>query len=149
DSSSNPVSGIGVTFAVASGGGTLTTATTTTDGSGLASTTLTLGASVGTNTVTATSGTLSGSPLTFTATGAALAPGTPVSIWDNTAVPSTTSSDPSAIECGLKFRSDIAGYITGVRFYKSTGNTGTHIGNLWSSTGTKLATVTFAGETAS
>jgi Domain of unknown function (DUF4082) len=34
-------------------------------------------------------------------------------------------------------------------FYKATANTGTHVGNLWSSAGTKLATATFSGETAS
>jgi hypothetical protein len=36
-----------------------------------------------------------------------------------------------------------------VRFYKSSANTGTHIGNLWSSGGTLLATATFGAETAS
>ncbi len=45
--------------------------------------------------------------------------------------------------------SDVSGYITGIRFYKGPGNTGTHIGNLWTSTGTLLATVTFTDETAS
>jgi hypothetical protein len=49
----------------------------------------------------------------------------------------------------MKFRSDVAGYVTGVRFYKSAANTGTHVGNLWSSTGSLLASVTFSGETAS
>jgi hypothetical protein len=39
--------------------------------------------------------------------------------------------------------------ITGVRFYKSSANTGMHVGNLWSSTGTLLATATFSSETAS
>jgi len=39
--------------------------------------------------------------------------------------------------------------VTGIRFYKGTSNTGTHTGYLWSSTGTKLAEVTFAAETAS
>ena len=38
--------------------------------------------------------------------------------------------------------------MTGIRFYKGTGNVGTHIGNLWSSTGTQLATATFTGESA-
>jgi hypothetical protein len=55
----------------------------------------------------------------------------------------------SAGGAGGEFRSDVSGYITGVRFYKAAGNTGTHVGNLWSSTGTKLATATFTGETAS
>jgi hypothetical protein len=43
----------------------------------------------------------------------------------------------------------VAGYITGVRFYKGSGNTGTHVGYLWSSTGTLLASATFTSETAS
>jgi hypothetical protein len=55
----------------------------------------------------------------------------------------------SAVELGVKFRSDVAGTITGIRFYKAMANTGTHVANLWSSTGTLLATATFAGETAS
>ena len=33
----------------------------------------------------------------------------------------------------MKFRSDTDGYITGVRFYKGTQNTGTHVGHLWTS----------------
>ena len=37
----------------------------------------------------------------------------------------------------------------GIRFYKSAANTGTHVGNLWSSTGTLLASATFTNETAS
>jgi len=36
-----------------------------------------------------------------------------------------------------------------VRFYKGSSNTGTHVGNLWTSDGTNLASVTFTGETAS
>ena len=54
--------------------------------------------------------------------------------------------------CGgnrVRFQSDISGYITGIRFYKWSTNTGTHVGNLWTNTGTLLATVTFTGETAS
>src|SRR5262249_52184676 len=52
-------------------------------------------------------------------------------------------------ELGVKFRSDVSGYVTGIRFYKGLTNTGTHVGDLWSSTGTKLATATFTNETAS
>jgi hypothetical protein len=59
------------------------------------------------------------------------------------------STDGNALEVGVKFRSDTAGFISGIRFYKLGGNTGTHIGNLWSGTGTLLATATFSGETAS
>jgi hypothetical protein len=65
-------------------------------------------------------------------------------------VPGVADSGPdSAVELGVKFQSDVAGKIAGIRFYKATANTGTHVGNLWSSAGTKLATATFSGETAS
>ena len=57
--------------------------------------------------------------------------------------------DTLPVELGVKFVSEVPGFVSGVRFYKSAGNTGTHVGNLWSSTGTRLATVTFTGETAS
>ena len=40
------------------------------------------------------------------------------------------------------------GTVTAIRFYKGAGNGGTHTGSLWSSPGTRLATVTFTGETA-
>ncbi len=71
-------------------------------------------------------------------------------IWSATTVPGTLDDGPdSAVELGVKFRSDIAGSITGIRFYKATANTGTHLGNLWSSTGTLLASATFTGESAS
>jgi hypothetical protein len=74
----------------------------------------------------------------------------PCSTWSNSTVPGTPSaSDPGAVELGMKFRSDTAGFITGIRFYKGNSNTGTHIGNLWTSTGTRLATATFTNETAS
>ena len=48
----------------------------------------------------------------------------------------------------MKFQSDAAGYITGIRFYKTSGNTGAHTGNLWTTGGTNLATITFTGESA-
>jgi Domain of unknown function (DUF4082) len=49
----------------------------------------------------------------------------------------------------MKFRSDVAGNITGIRFCEASTNTGTHVGNLWSSSGALLTTVTFPNETAS
>jgi sulfur relay (sulfurtransferase) complex TusBCD TusD component (DsrE family) len=71
-------------------------------------------------------------------------------IWPATAVPGTVDGGPdSAVELGVKFRSDVAGNVTGIRFYKATANTGTHLGHLWSNTGTLLASATFAGESAS
>ena len=58
------------------------------------------------------------------------------------------AADTDAVELGVKFRAAQDGFITGIRFYKGTGNTGTHIGSLWTSTGTKLGSVTFTNETA-
>jgi len=55
-------------------------------------------------------------------------------------------NDTDAVELGTAFTPSVTGTITGVSFYKGAGNDGTHVGNLWSSTGTKLGTVTFAGE---
>jgi Domain of unknown function (DUF4082) len=49
---------------------------------------------------------------------------------------------------GVKFRADVAGSIAGVRFYKSSENTGSHIGALWNAGGSLLTSGTFTGETA-
>jgi hypothetical protein len=70
-------------------------------------------------------------------------------IWDDTATPIlVTENDSNAVELGMKFRSNEDGYITGIRFYKGPQNTGTHVGNLWSSNGQLLARATFTNETA-
>jgi hypothetical protein len=69
DINNNPVSGVSVTFAVASGGGSATGLGATTNASGIATVgSWTLGTTAGANTLTATSAGLAGSPLTFTAT---------------------------------------------------------------------------------
>jgi hypothetical protein len=49
----------------------------------------------------------------------------------------------------VKFRSDVAGSVSAIRFYKGSRNTGTHTGSLWTATGALLATGTFSGESAS
>ena len=74
----------------------------------------------------------------------------PTSIWSGSVTPGTlTDSDTSPVELGVKFRADTNGFITGIRFYKSTANTGTHLGRLWTASGTQLASATFTNETAS
>ena len=71
-------------------------------------------------------------------------------IFDPAAVPgAVTILDSSPVNLGVKFRAEIDGYVTGVRFYKGAQNQGTHVGSLWSSTGTLLASATFSNETAS
>ena len=75
-------------------------------------------------------------------------PGTlPTSIWTSAAVPATTSSnDTSAVELGLRFRSDVAGFVTAVRYYRGGGNSGNHVGRVWALDGTLLGTATFDAE---
>jgi hypothetical protein len=59
-----------------------------------------------------------------------------------------SASDPSAVNLGVKFTTDTDGSITGIRFYKGAGNTGTHVGSLWTASGTLLGQVTFTSESA-
>lgn len=59
------------------------------------------------------------------------------------------AGDASDVELGVKFTVAANATVTGVRFYKSLANTGTHTGSLWSPDGQRLAHVTFAGETES
>ncbi len=89
--------------------------------------------------------------VTWSFTTSAPAPGCPCSIWPPQAAPATAafSNDPNGVELGVKFRADRDGSVTGVRFYKGTGNTGTHVGRLWTSAGVPLGSVTFSGETPS
>jgi hypothetical protein len=73
----------------------------------------------------------------------------PCNIFQTPTNPPASVRDNQALEVGTKFRSSTNGYITGIRFYKATGDNGTHIGHLWSNTGTSLASITFSGESAS
>ncbi|HEY1343761.1 MAG TPA: DUF4082 domain-containing protein [Streptosporangiaceae bacterium] len=74
----------------------------------------------------------------------------PCSIWGTSTSPKTADSgDPASIEVGVKFKADTYGLVSGIRFYKASANTGTHIGNLWTSTGQLLASATFTGESGS
>jgi hypothetical protein len=74
----------------------------------------------------------------------------PCSIFPNSATPAKPDSgDGSAVNVGVKFATAVSGAVTGVRFYKSATNVGTHVGSLWTSTGQLLGSVTFSGETAS
>jgi hypothetical protein len=72
----------------------------------------------------------------------------PESIF-GTATP-TVLADPDTVkvELGVRFKAAVAGQVTGVRFYKSAANTGTHTGSLWTGS-TRTRTGTFTGETAS
>ncbi len=90
-------------------------------------------------------------PITWSFTTAASTSGCPCAIWPSTATPAVAMDpDTGAVELGVKFRASQNGFVTGIRFYKGTGNTGTHVGTLWNASGTQqFASVTFAGESAS
>ena len=57
-------------------------------------------------------------------------------------LPASEGADESdAIELGMAFTPTVDGLVSGVRFFKDYRNTGTHIGTLWTSTGSSLGTV--------
>ncbi len=78
---------------------------------------------------------------------------TPCTLFGSS-VPTTSDAGPdSPVKVATKFHVDTYGFATGVRFYKSAANTGTHVGQLWAymDAGHRylLDSVTFTGETAS
>ncbi len=73
----------------------------------------------------------------------------PYSVFGNQQPAVIDSGDTSAVELGLRFTTQVDGFISGVRFHKAAANGGTHTGSLWDAAGNRLATVTFVGETAS
>jgi hypothetical protein len=72
----------------------------------------------------------------------------PVSIFTNQIPSNQTINDQmGAIEVGTKFMSAIDGTVTGIRFYKSAGNTGTHTVQLYNWYGAPLGTAVCDNET--
>ena len=89
-------------------------------------------------------------PSQWSFTTAAVAGSCPCTLWPASYVPPVQNvNDPSSVELGVRFSSDRSGLISGLRFYKGSSNVGTHIGTLWSSTGTQLARATFTSESGS
>lgn len=98
---------------------------------------------------TNSAGTAYGSDQTFTTSSTNNSTGT--TLWPSSTVPVNpdVTSDSASVELGTRFTPSQSGKITAIRFYKGTGNTGTHTGTLWDASGNKLGSVTFTGETAS
>ena len=97
-------------------------------------------------------------PLATTVTWSFTAANCPCNLFPNTLTPAATNLDvrddrggsgPWTYEMGNQIAVDQTMKLVALRFYKDAGETGTHIGRVWSSTGTSLGTVTFADETAS
>jgi hypothetical protein len=76
-------------------------------------------------------------------------PAAATSLWGNSVPGVVDWGDSQAVEVGVQFSSANAGYLSGVRFYKSAANTGAHVGSLWTASGTLLAQATFTNETGS
>lgn len=73
----------------------------------------------------------------------------PYSVFGEQVPGTVDSQDGSSVELGLRFSPQVSGFVSGVRFYKSAANTGSHAGSLWDAAGTRLATVSFSAESAS
>jgi hypothetical protein len=73
----------------------------------------------------------------------------PCNIFGSQTPSTVDSGDGSAVNLGMAFTTDTNGHITGARFYKASTNTGTHVADLWTASGSLLAQATFTGETAS
>jgi hypothetical protein len=67
-------------------------------------------------------------------------------IWDSN--PAPNSYEDSPVELGVKFKSSVAGFIRGIRFFSSNSPSGTYTGHLWTSSGTLLNSATFTNVTA-
>ena len=78
------------------------------------------------------------------------APPASVSLFSASSTPAQTNlNDGRPLEVGMKFTSSTAGQITALKFYRSPGDTGPDLLDLWTATGTKLASATFTNTTAS
>jgi hypothetical protein len=72
----------------------------------------------------------------------------PCSIFGDSIPKGQDSGDGGSMTLGVKFQASVDGFITGVRFYKSIANTGTHTGTLYTADGTSLSSVAFTNESA-
>ena len=85
---------------------------------------------------------------TWSFTTGAAANGCPCTLLGGTHPGTVDAGDGGNVELGLKFVPAERTRATGVRYYKSAANTGVHTGSLWTTSGVRLATGTFTGETA-
>ena len=87
-----------------------------------------------------------GADWTFTTANDSSSNSCPCSIYTSADVPPIASVADGSVTIGTMFSVTDAGYISGMKFYKGPGNTGTHVGTLWSASGGVLAQATFQNE---
>ncbi len=73
----------------------------------------------------------------------------PASLFPTQIPTGTASGEGQTWEQGTQFSSSVSGRVTHIAFYKANGETGTHIGRIWSDTGALLVQVPFTNETSS
>ncbi|MEZ5966822.1 MAG: DUF6605 domain-containing protein [Planctomycetota bacterium] len=76
-------------------------------------------------------------------------PSCPCTVFGTATPTGSPFNDGGPIELGMRFRVDVPGLITKLRYYKVAGIAGTRTGSLWTNTGTNLARQVFTNETAS
>jgi hypothetical protein len=52
----------------------------------------------------------------------------------------------ASYELGMRFRSDVAGQVTAIRYWKAPDETGIHVGHIWSDDGEELRSVVFTDD---
>ncbi|MBB3543455.1 hypothetical protein FHT97_004207 [Rhizobium sp. BK399] len=72
------------------------------------------------------------------------------SLFSATSTPAQVNlNDGQQLELGVKFQSNVAGDITGIKFYRSANDNGQNVVDLWTTGGVNLGTATYAGTTGS
>jgi hypothetical protein len=66
-----------------------------------------------------------------------------------TQTPASTIDATGGWEVSTRFSVDVDGKISGFRFWKAVGETGTHTARLWTTSGTQLGSATFSSESSS
>lgn len=70
-------------------------------------------------------------------------------VFTNQQPSNSNATDGVDYELGMKVRSTKAGQIVAIRFWKAPSESNTHVGKIWTATGSLLTSVSFTNETAS
>ncbi|WP_312182150.1 DUF4082 domain-containing protein [Arthrobacter sp.] len=87
---------------------------------------------------------------TFTTAAASTEGECPCGLFPADTLPAVAQvADGRPVVLGTAFRSSADGLVSGIRFFKGAGNTGTHTGKLFAADGSVLASATFSSESSS
>jgi len=160
DRAIDPTTVTGQSFTLADSTGVAVSAAVSYDGAGTATLRPTANLAPGkvyTATLTTAIRAVDGTPLASTVRWTFTTANCPCSMMGSS-TPASTGLDvrdgrggagPWTYELGTKFTVDAGTQMVAVRYYKDPGETGTHVGRVWNSAGTQVASTTFQNETAS